>query len=78
MALRSGDGARRPNAASERADRSHHDIGLLDERIVASIFHDQQAGLLKRRTASHAIAPTETRRKIALNNAARIDVPRSP
>src|SRR5438132_314564 len=36
------------------------------------------AGLLKRRRASHAMAPTETRRKIALNNAARMDVPRSP
>ena len=35
-------------------------------------------GLLKRRRASHAIAPTETRRKIALNKAARMDVPRSP
>jgi hypothetical protein len=35
-------------------------------------------GTLKRRTASHAIAPTDTSKKIALNNAARIELPRNP
>ena len=35
-------------------------------------------GIVEPLQASQAIAPTETRRKIALNNAARIDVPRSP
>jgi len=35
-------------------------------------------GALNRRTASHAIAPTDTSRKIALNKAARIELPRNP
>ena len=35
-------------------------------------------GALNRRIASKAMAPTETSRKMALNKAARIELPRNP
>jgi hypothetical protein len=45
---------------------------------IITVFPATGAGSASRRTASHEIAPTASRRNMALNRAARIDEPRRP